>query len=145
MKFANRLMLHASNVDLHVNDMTRPEQWGASPRITNMGLHPSYDMTAILATDKAPRAVHQRWIQQGDQGREMRIVTIMRRRRQKQQAVGTASQYLGQSSAICTLLGHVGAEPNAMMRLVDDHQIPCGPLQLFQNVILLGEIKRRDA
>jgi hypothetical protein len=38
-----------------------------------------------------------------------------------------------------------GAEPDAVMRLVDDDQVPGGALQLLEDLLLLGEVDRGQA
>jgi hypothetical protein len=87
MKIANNLMFCSSNVNLNRQDMSTPEQWSTRVRIANVGLHPPYYVTTVAHSDKATRAVHQRRIQQRDQRCEMRVMTVMRRRRQKQQSI----------------------------------------------------------
>ena len=65
----------------------------------------------------------------------MRIVSVMRRRGQQQQPVGLGRQHLGETAALVFLA-------DAMMRLIDDDQIPGDAFQLRQHAILLGEVDR---
>src|ERR1039457_209472 len=74
----------------------------------------------------------------------MCIMAVMRCRRKKQQTVAAPRQHLRETAAVCGLLRHIMTESNAMMRLIENHQIPAGPLQFLQNVVLLREIECRD-
>ena len=69
----------------------------------------------------------------------MRVVAVMRRRRQQQQPVGLARASTSASRR------RWFSSPDAMMRLVDDHQVPRDAFQFRQHVILLGEIHRGQA
>ena len=84
-------------------------------RIADMDLHPPNDVATIRLPDKAAGAVHQRRVQQRDQRREMRIVAVMRSRRQQQQSVRAAGQDLGQPAA----LGVVAETPRRRSRRND--------------------------
>ena len=68
----------------------------------------------------------------------MRIVAVVRGGGQQQQAVGFGGQHLGKAAAPAVATG-------AMMRFVDDDEVPADPLQFGQHPVLLGEVDRGQA
>ncbi len=104
------------------------EQWPASARVADMGFQPAHDMAAIGGSDQAPGAVDQAGIEQRHQRGEMRIVAVMRCGGQQQQSIGDRGQDPGEQVAAAIGLG-------AMMRLIDDHQVPARSFQLRQDVV----------
>ena len=75
----------------------------------------------------------------------MRIVAIVRRGGQQQQSVAAPRDHLRQPPAQRIVAIRAGGGTDAMMRLVDDRQVPRRTLEFLQHAFLLGEIERCQA
>src|SRR4051794_6024763 len=110
-----------------------------------MRLQPTHDMSAVGRARYTTTAIHETGIEQLDQGGEVWIVAIMRCRSQQQQPVAASRYYLRQPSAQCVVAIRARGGADAVMRLVDDRQIPRRALEFLQHPLLLREVERGQA
>ena len=145
MERLHRSHAAAAMVDTHRQDLAFAEQWRAGDGIADMRLQPAHHVTAIRGACQPTVAVNQAGIEQFDQRGEMRVIAVMRRRGEEQKTVGTAGHDLGQATAQRVVAVRAGGGGDAVMRLVDDGEVPGGTFQVLQHAFLLGEIERDQA
>ena len=90
-------------------------------------------------------SVDQTGIEQLDQRGEVRVVAVVRRRGQQQQPVAAPSDHLREAPAQRVVTVRAGGGTDAVVRLVDDRQVPRRTLEVFEHALLLGEIQRGEA
>ena len=97
-------------------------------------------MSAVARPRQPAVAVDQAGIKQLDQRGEMRVVAVVRRRSEQQQPVAASRDHLRQAPAqrVVTIRGG-GAD--AVMRLVDDRQVPRRTFEVLEHTFLFGEIQ----
>ncbi len=142
---AHRLRCAAAGLHADRHHAAFAEQSLTGHRAADMRFEPPHDMPAIPSPDQPALPVNKAGIQQLDQRGEMCVVTVMRRRGQQQQSITASRDHFSQSPTQRVVAIRAGAGTDAMMRLVDDRQIPTGTFKLLEHAFLLGEIQRREA
>ena len=90
-------------------------------------------------------------VEQAQEVVKARAVAGMRGRGHEQKAFAAARELLGERVALgaveslATLGGVVARRGRALVRLVDDHQIPVGAQQIGEHLVAFGEVDRGDA
>ena len=121
------------------------EQRFASFWVLDVALEPPHHVLAVALSPEPTTAIHKARIEQLHQRGEVGIETIVGGGGKQQEPIAARSQHLSQASTPGILPVAAAAKPYAMMRLIDDHQIPDGALQLLQHLFLLGEVHRGEA
>ena len=145
MKPSHRRRGRTIDLDLDRYHAPLPEQRRTCRRIADMRLQPAHHVTPIGISRHAAAAIDQTGIKQLDQRCEMRIVAVMRRRREQQQSVAAPRDHLRQPPSLRILAIRARPGTDAMMRLVNDRQIPRRSLEFLQHAFLLREIERCQA
>ena len=126
---AHRLRCAAAGLHADRHHAAFAEQSLTGHRAADMRFEPPHDMPAIPSPDQPALPVNQAGIQQLDQRGEMCVVTVMRRRGQQQQSITASRDHFRQSPTQRVVAIRAGAGTDAMMRLVDDRQIPSWNVQ----------------